>query len=91
MPEDFLDNSDKNRFEYHVEEEIVFADYRKKGDHFFITHVEAPQKLRGSGAAGKLMRQIMDKARQDHLKITPLCGYAVAWISRHKEYDDIVE
>ncbi len=81
--ERFADNASKNRFEYSIDNQIVFADYRKQGDKLFINHVEAPQALRGTGAAGLLMTYITALARRDHLEIVPVCGYAAAWLKRH--------
>jgi hypothetical protein len=46
--------------------------------------------LRGTGAAGELMRGVAEIARSEGRTITPLCGYASAWIRRHKEYSDLL-
>jgi uncharacterized protein len=46
--------------------------------------------LRGTGAAGELMRGVAEIARSEGRTITPLCGYAWAWIRRHKEYSDLL-
>ena len=51
---------------------------------------EAAIPLRGTGAAGDLMRGVAEIARSEGRSITPLCGYAWAWIRRHKEYSDLL-
>lgn len=84
------DNVDQSRFELPVDGEVVFADYRRQDDVLAILHVEAPPVLRGSGAAGRLMRGIAEKAREEHLTIRPHCGYAAAWLRRHRDYADLV-
>lgn len=84
------DNVDQSRFELPVDGEVVFADYRRQDDVLAILHVEAPPVLRGSGAAGRLMRGIAEKAREEHLTIRPRCGYAAAWLRRHRDYADVV-
>jgi hypothetical protein len=76
-------NQEKNRYELEIEGFIVFADYRLEGKTLYINHVEAPQELRGKGAAGKLMQEIADYAREQNLKIVPICGYAANWLQRH--------
>ncbi|GAA0618050.1 hypothetical protein GCM10009422_11700 [Brevundimonas kwangchunensis] len=68
----------------------VFADYAVQGDTRVILHVEADPALRGSGAAGKFMQALADHARVEKLKLAPRCSYAVAWLKRHPEYDDVV-
>lgn len=67
----------------------VFADYAVQGDTRVILHVEADPDLRGSGAAGKFMQALADHARAEKLKLAPRCSYAVAWLKRHPEYDDV--
>ncbi|MFN3353997.1 MAG: GNAT family N-acetyltransferase [Brevundimonas sp.] len=68
----------------------VFADYAVQGNTRVILHVEADPALRGTGAAGSFMQALAEHARAEGLKLTPRCGYAVAWLKRHREYDDVV-
>ena len=68
----------------------VFADYAVQGDKRLILHVEADPALRGTGAAGAFMQALAEHARAEGLKLTPRCSYAVAWLKRHREYDDVV-
>ncbi|MEZ0224677.1 MAG: GNAT family N-acetyltransferase [Alphaproteobacteria bacterium] len=79
----FSDNPAKHRFEYLVGEFMAVADYRREGSTLFIDYVEAPPELRGTGAAGKLMEEIMAFAAREKLQVTPICGYAANWIARH--------
>jgi predicted GNAT family acetyltransferase len=83
MTASFIDNKTQNRFEYHIEGSMAFANYRRKGQTLFIDYVEAPPQLRGTGAAGKLMEQVMSVAQKEDLSIVPICGYAASWIQRH--------
>jgi predicted GNAT family acetyltransferase len=84
------DNPDRGRFELDVNGQIVFANYARQGPVLVIRHVEAPPPLRGTGAAGRLMQGVVDLARAEGLKVAPLCGYAAAWMRRHKAYRDLV-
>ena len=72
------------------ETRTVFADYAVQGDTRGILHVEADPALRGSGAAGQFMQALAEHARAQQLKLAPRCSYAVAWLKRHPEYDDVV-
>ncbi len=83
------DNSSARRFELDEAGHTVFADYRREGSRLILDHVEAPPALRGSGAAGRLMEGIAGRARHEGLSITPLCGYAAAWLKRHPEQADL--
>lgn len=77
------------RYELDEQGETSWADYRKSGDRIFIDHVEAPDALRGTGAAGRLMAALSADIRAKALKITPICGYAAAWLRRSKEFGDL--
>ena len=78
------DNAARRRYELDVDGQTVFSDYRRDGDTVALTHVEAPEVLRGTGAAGRLMEGIMDIAAKEGLSIVPVCSYAVAWMKRHR-------
>lgn len=90
MTSTITDNREKRRFELDIDGQIAFANYRREGTRLVIPHVEAPPPLRGTGAAGRLMQGVMEIARAEGLKIVPLCGYASAWIRRHKEHHDLL-
>lgn len=78
-----IDNRELNRFEREENGALVFALYRRAEGRLVIRHVEAAPVLRGTGAAGRLMREIADHARAESLTIVPLCGYASAWLRRN--------
>ncbi|MBU1540613.1 MAG: N-acetyltransferase [Alphaproteobacteria bacterium] len=67
----------------------VFADYAVQGQTRVILHVEADPALRGTGAAGRFMQALAEHARSEGLKLAPRCSYAVAWLKRHPEFDDL--
>jgi predicted GNAT family acetyltransferase len=67
----------------------VFADYVVQGKTRVILHVEADPALRGTGAAGRFMQALAEHARAEGLTLAPRCSYAVAWLKRHPEYDDL--
>jgi uncharacterized protein len=83
------DNRQLQRFELPVDDQVVFADYRRQPGRLVITYVEAPEALRGTGAAGQLMQGVMQEVRLEGIKVLPLCPYARAWIQRHPEFKDL--
>ena len=84
------ESPERGRFELDVGGQIVFARYARQGSTLVIPYVEAPPALRGTGAAGQLMRGVMEIARAEGLKVKPLCWYAAGWIQRHSEYHDLL-
>ena len=90
MTDEVTDNQARSRYELEVDRQVVFATYSRDGSTLYIRHVEAPRPLRGTGAAGRLMRGVMEKARAEGLKVVPFCSYASFWIRRHAEYRDLL-
>jgi predicted GNAT family acetyltransferase len=84
------DNKEKSRFELEEQGHTAYADYRLEGEILTIRYVFAPEELRGSGAAGRLMQGIVERAQSDSLKIVPVCGYAAAWLRKHTEYHGLL-
>ncbi len=84
------DNRERGRYELEIDGQIVFANYRRDGAMLAITHVEAPPALRGTGAASRLMRGVMEIARASGAKVVPLCSYAGAWLRRHREFGELI-
>ncbi|HYF21802.1 MAG TPA: GNAT family N-acetyltransferase [Caulobacteraceae bacterium] len=81
----FRHEPENGRFVLPMDEGRVFADYTRETDTLLITHVEADPKLRGTGAADRFMRELVGHARQEGLKLRPLCSYAAAWMTRHPD------
>lgn len=78
------------RYEMDEEGQTSYADYRRTGDRLYIDYVFSPVPLRGTGASGRLMAAVAADARAQKLKITPICGYAGAWLRRSAEYRDLI-
>ncbi len=83
-------NKAENRYEMSFGGQIVHADVRRDKDVLYIDYVYAPPELRGKGAAGEFMAQLMDVLRTERLKTVPICGYAASWLQRHHGYQDMM-
>lgn len=84
------DNTRQHRYEMDEQGLTCFAAYERAGDRLVINWVEAPPALRGTGAAGRLMTLVAEEARRNGWKVTPVCGYAAAWLRGSKAYRDLV-
>jgi len=78
------------RYEMDEQGLTSYADYRRDGQKLYVDYVFSPVPLRGAGASGRLMAALSADARAKGLKITPICGYAAAWLRRSKEFGDLV-
>ena len=86
-----IDNKDEGRFERQENGLLAWANYRIRDGKYQIPHVEADPPLHGTGAAGRLMQDIVDHARAQALVIVPRCSYARAWSARHPEAQDVLD
>lgn len=77
------DNREKLRYELKVDNRTVYAEYKLLDDELVISYVFSPPELRGRGAAGRLMEEILALSKVKNWKIRPLCGYAAAWLKKH--------
>jgi predicted GNAT family acetyltransferase len=85
-----IDNAAAHRFELTENGRLAFANYRRDDGRLVIPHVEAHPELRGTGAAGRLMEGVLAQARAEGLTVVPLCGYAAAYMRRHKQHHDLI-
>jgi uncharacterized protein len=90
MSDSVIDNAAANRFELKVGDHMAFAEYEKDGSTLSLTYVFAPEPLRGSGAAGRLMEGLSAMAGIKGQKIIPVCPYAVAWYKRHPQFHNLL-
>jgi predicted GNAT family acetyltransferase len=78
------------RYEMDEQGLTSYADYRREPGRLLIDYVFAPPDLRGTGASGRLMQAVSQDARDKGLRITPICGYAAAWLQRSRDFRDLV-
>lgn len=63
----------------------------KQTDNIFrILHVIVDEKFRGQGIAGKLVGHLVEIARQNNLKLIPVCSFAVAYFKKNTQYADVL-
>lgn len=62
------------------------------GKDLTVYHTEVAAKAEGRGLAKKMLSALVNHARQNNLKVIPLCPYVHAQFKRHpEEYADIRE
>ena len=86
-----IDNREESRFEREENGLLAWAEYRIRDGQYLLPHVEAEPPLRGTGAAGRLMADIVEHARAQKLVIVPRCPYARAWFARNPEAQDVLD
>ena len=86
---ELIENAARSRFEWTESGESAWADFLRVDDMLILPHVEAPEALRGTGAAGRLMAAVLARARAQGMRVAPLCGYAAAYMRRNAEWSDL--
>jgi predicted GNAT family acetyltransferase len=85
------DGPSKGRYRLIVDGLEAEMTYSRAGDGLIIIdHTEVPSALRGRKVGEQLVRQAVEDARRDGVKIIPLCPFANAQIGRHPEWQDVL-
>lgn len=73
------------------EEMVARITWKNGGENIIVVdHTIVDPSLRGKGVAGKLLQKVVTMAREENLKIVPVCSYVVAKMTRNDEYKDIL-
>lgn len=68
--------------------EITFKE--KDAQTIIVDHTYVSDELRGQGIAGKLVEVIVDFAREEKVKIVPLCPYVLSKMEKTPAYEDLI-
>jgi uncharacterized protein len=92
MPEavEVVNNPERHRFEARVDGVLSQVGYRINGSEITFTHTEVPESLFGRGIANQLAQTALNFARDNGMKVVPLCPFIAAYIKRHPEYQTLV-
>ena len=78
------------RFFTQVHGHLCLCDYRLRDGVMAITHTEVAPELEGQGIAAELVRAALVHAREQGLKVRPLCSYVQAYMRRHPEVQSLL-
>ena len=82
-----IDNTERKRFEYQLDDEhVAVVEYIKTKDKFYLTHTEVPKAFEGSGIASALVKDVLQEVERSGLPLMPLCPYVAAYLKRHPEW-----
>ncbi|QNR09049.1 GNAT family N-acetyltransferase [Macrococcoides canis] len=65
--------------------------FQPSGDAIVIDHTYTDPKLRGQGVAKQLVERAVDYARENNLKVVPLCSYARVVMERDPEMQSLIK
>jgi hypothetical protein len=68
------------------------VEYSWEGDKVMvIDHTNIDGSQRGQGLGGQLIAQAVEKAKNEGLKITPVCPYAKKQFEKHEQYQSVLQ
>lgn len=88
---DVVHNPDKKRFETWIDGYLSKLDYLQDGKNFVITHVGVHPELRGQGVAGRIVEESLTYARENSLRVIPMCSYAATYIRRNPQHVELTD
>ncbi len=69
---------------------VAFITYQYESDDIIVAnHTFVDESLRGQGVAKELLDRLADFARENNLKVRPLCSYVVKAFNTYNNYEDI--
>jgi len=83
-----VNNPALNRFEIRLGDDVAIIEYMLGGSNITMTHTEVPPAFEGKGIAGRLAKFALDWAKENGLKVNPLCPYVRNYVNKHPEYQD---
>ena len=88
---EIIHNEAENRFETWIDDQLSKLDYMRDGNTIVMTHVGVYPEHRGQGIAGKLTQVALEYARENSLRVIPMCPYIATYIRRNPQYEDLTK
>lgn len=89
-PLSIVHDAARHRFSTELEGHEAELVYRMRDGRLTIEHTGVPEAIGGRGVAGALVREVLEYARAEGLRVIPACSYSAVYIRRHPEYADLV-
>ncbi|MBI5822480.1 MAG: N-acetyltransferase [Chloroflexi bacterium] len=85
-----IQNQQQKRFEIQIDSHTAELTYYQNGNAIIFTHTGVPPALEGQGIASLLVKTGLQYARDNNLKVQPLCWFVSRYIDRHPEFQNLV-
>ena len=86
-----VDDRAENRFELRTPAGLAVLAYLRSDGRLVLLHTEVPPAAREEGLGSRLVETAFLAAREQGLKVVPVCPFVRAWIEEHPEVAGLVE
>lgn len=90
MQYDFVDQTDKKRYELHFEDAVAFIDYIIAKGTIYLTHTEVPKGYEGKGIGSIIVKKALEDVKMRELKLVPLCPFVALYLKKNPEWKTLV-
>ena len=92
MESEVVENPSLHRFEVSLGgDDLALTYYRLDGNRVVLIHSEVPYQYSGRGVGSRMAKGVFDILRKTGRKAVVRCAFLRAWISRHPEYNDVLD
>jgi len=84
-----IHNEAGHTFEVWIDGYLSRLEYMQDDKNFVITHVGVHPEFRNQGLAGKIVEAGLKYAKQNSLRVIPMCSYAAAYIRNNPQYIEL--
>ncbi|MEQ8580739.1 MAG: GNAT family N-acetyltransferase [Marinoscillum sp.] len=91
--EPMYQNGEKSQFELRHKGHTALLLYKhnKGSERIYLVHTEVPEAIQNEGVGQQLVKEALDFAVQNHLKVVPLCPLVVAFLKRNPSYHGVID
>lgn len=79
------------RFELKIGEYTALIVYKEHGKKIWLIHTEAPEELKGKGAATAIIEKTLSYIEDNDYRLIPLCPFVAAYLKKHPEWERILD
>jgi predicted GNAT family acetyltransferase len=81
---------EQSRFALHEDGQTAVLDYQRVGERVVLPHTGVPREMEGRGIGSRLAKTALEWAREEGLRVVPICPFIRSYLKRHPEYEDLL-
>ena len=90
MDIEVIHDKNRERFVAEIEGYEAYASYSLQDNILKLYSTFTPHHLRGQGIAETIVEHVFNYARENNLKVEPACSYVQTFLTRNKEFNDLI-